>query len=111
MSVPHAENAKEIRHKVKLEQKKRFEMDIDADVQLLKERAENLVKSVEPDTQNYWAFKVKLSEIKYENPDIVIKQFVDYMKILGYAIPSPFFQKNWWKPNSFYVIRFRPDDE
>ena len=110
MSVPNATKALEIAQKVKLERKRLFEQEIDSDVQLLKERAENLVRSIEPDSKGYWGFKVKLSEISYKTPQTVIDQFSIYMKSIGYAIPDIPFQKNWWKPNSYYAIRFRPKD-
>ena len=108
MSVPTASHALEISRKVKEEQKRAMEQEIDVDVQHLKERAEELIRTTLPDKQGYWGFLIRLQEIRYKDTQTVIDHFAKYMKEQGYMVPEITYQKEWWKRKSYYTIRFRP---
>lgn len=111
MSVPSGPEAKILAKNVELEYKKALGEKIDADVQMLKERAAELIRTVPPDGKGYYRFKLHYKEIKYDDKQIVIDRFCQYMEDMKYVVPTIPFQKSWWHQNGFYIISFRPVDE
>lgn len=111
MSVPSAAEALKFAEQVKLEKALQLKQEIDTDIQTLKERADYLVRNTECDSKGYYTFKVRKSDIKYNDSQEVINQFCMYMEDQGYVVPQIPFQKSFWKGNGYYMVKFRPSQD
>lgn len=97
--------------KAEIEKQKRLDSEIDVDVQTLRELADDLMLNGIMNSKGYYALLIKRSCIKYRDPKVIIRRFVEHMNRLGFTVPDVNKRNAWREKNSSYIIQFRPNDE
>ena len=110
-NFPRGDEAIQLREEVVKEARKALQQLIDRDVQLLKEKTLQQIKSpTGPDEKGYYHFKFRSNEIRFKDIDTVIDHYYRFMEQNDYIIPKIPVHKSAvsWLFADEYHVSFRP---
>lgn len=92
------------------EQKRQLELAVDADVQKLRNRADELMMGI-PDKEGYYSLLVDSAEVEYPKPEEVINRFYERLVELQFIVPQVKCKKALRGNKKTFLIRFRANEE
>jgi len=110
MSIPSAKEAIRLAKEAALTRERQIQDEIDQDIQALVSLTSQCITTDLPDKKGYYTFKVSNLDIKYDNHNTVLNQFLKAMQEQEYVIQIEH-HKSLLRRNSYYLVKFRPDPE
>ena len=106
MSIPTPLEARQMTARFKKEREQLIAQKMDPDIQKLVKEVRATIETTEPDKKGYYTFLLPITEIQYEDWEMVLQRFIKNMTDSGYIIQIKR-ETKVFKSTGKYIVSFR----